>query len=67
MDYYIRFYTHDGYERLEPAGGSLPAAVKEAERMSKKYDGVEVVAEGGVHVWPYGTSNTERSTYETNY
>lgn len=67
MDYYIRFYTYDGYERLEPAGDSLPAAVKEAERMSKKNDGVEVVAENWNVVWPARDSGTERSTYEANH
>lgn len=67
MDYYIRFYTHDGYERLEPAGDSLPAAVKEAERMRKRSDCVEVVTEDGSVVWPTRDSGTERSTYETNH
>lgn len=62
MDYYIRFCTHDGYERIEPAGDSLAAAIKEAGRVSKKYDGVEVVAETGARVWPYGASNGKEYT-----
>lgn len=52
MDYYIRFCTHEGYERFEPAGDSLPVAIKEAERMAHKCDGVEVISDSGDLMWP---------------
>lgn len=57
MDYYIRFYTYDGYERLEPAGDSLPAAIEEAERMSDRGGVVEVVDAYGGRLW---TARRER-------
>lgn len=55
MDCYIRFCNHEGLERIEAAGDSIFTTINEAERLSIKYDGVEVIVESGKRIWPAET------------
>lgn len=52
MRYYFRYCDHEGNEHLEPAGSRLAEVIAEAEQMTERYDGVEVITKNGKRVWP---------------